>query len=429
MNTRALAAEILVAVIQEGRSLSMTLDPALKNLSLEKDRGFVKALVYGVLRAYWRLDAILNELVLKPIKDERIRMIALLGLHQLRDMRVKPHAAVAETVAATQPSTWAKPLINAVLRNYQRNQAAIEAKIDPVSAAGQAHPKWLWKAISRDWPDAAATIFAANNAQPPMSLRVNLARVSRERLKERLSNRVIEAVSSKVIESALTLEEARAVELIEGFSEGLCSVQDTAAQLACALMALEPKMQVLDLCAAPGGKTAHLLESCSSLARLVAVDVSAERLVRVQENLDRLGLKATLVTGDALRPEGWWDGVAFDRILVDAPCSATGVIRRHPDIKVLRQPGDIANLQAVQLNILEKAWSMLTPGGRLVYATCSILKAENAEVIETFLGKHADASEHSIDAAWGRRLSHGRQILPGEEGMDGFYYAVLVKSH
>lgn len=429
MNTRALAAEILVGVIQEGRSLSMALDPALKNLPHEKDKAFVKALVYGVLRSFWRLDAILNQLVLKQIKDERIRMIALIGLHQLRDMRVKPHAAVAETVAATQPSIWAKPLINAVLRNYQRNQAAIEAKIDPLSATGQAHPRWLWKAISRDWPDAATAIFAANNAQPPMSLRVNLARVTRERFNERLSNRGIEAVSSKVTVSALTLQEARGVELLEGFSEGLCSVQDTAAQLACELMALEPGLQVLDLCAAPGGKTAHLLESCGTLARLVAVDVSAERLVRVQENLDRLGLKATLVAGDALRPEDWWDGVAFDRILVDAPCSATGVIRRHPDIKVLRQPGDIASLKGVQLNILKKAWSMLAPGGRLVYATCSILKAENAEVIEAFLSNQADASEAPIDAEWGRRLSHGRQILPGEEGMDGFYYAVLVKSH
>lgn len=429
MNTRALAADILVEVIQEGRSLSTALDPALKAIPLDKDRAFIKALVYGVLRAYWRLDAILNQLLRKPLKDERIRMIALLGLYQLRDMRVKPHAAVAETVAATQPSTWAKPLINAILRNYQRNQTELEANIDPKSASGQAHPRWLWKAISKDWPDQAAAIFAANNEQPPMTLRVNLGRITLESYRQQLIEMGIPVFQSETTPTALTLEEARPVELLPGFHEGHFSVQDEAAQLACTLLDLSPGLRALDLCAAPGGKTAHLLESCPALQTVVAVDISAERLNRVRDNLDRLGLEATLLEGDAQRPKAWWDGQHFDRILVDAPCSATGVIRRHPDIKILRQPADIQNLKAVQLGILQNAWSMLAPGGRLVYATCSILKMENAEVIEGFLAAFEDAVEVPINADWGHTLTHGRQILPGEYGMDGFYYAVLVKKH
>ena len=428
MSTRALAAEILVQVVHHGSSLNAALEPSLPGLPGSNDRAFVQALCYGVLRWYWRLEKLLTLLTRKPIKDERIHLLALIGLYQLRYMRVKAHAAVSETVAAAGSRAWAKPLLNGILRTYQRDQARLEAACDSDEAAAFAHPRWLAEQFRIDWPDRYRGLLEQNNEPPPLTLRVNRLKQTPEDYLERLSRANIQARPSALCPTALTLEQALSVEAIPGFAAGEVSVQDGAAQFAAALMNLQPGQRVLDLCAAPGGKTAHLLETCPDLGEVVAVDVSAPRLGRVRENLDRLGLDARLIAGDATQARDWWDGRPFDRILVDAPCSGAGVIRRHPDIKLLRQPGDIPQLALNQQRILDAAWTLLAPGGRLLYATCSVLRAENEAAIALFLARHGDAREIPIIADWGHPVRHGRQILTGEEGFDGFYYARLDKA-
>lgn len=427
MNTRALAAEILVEVVRDRTSLSAALEANLPAIPAASDRAFVQALAYGVLRWYWRLDKVLTRLTRKPVKDERVRMLALLGLFQLRYTRVKPHAAVGETVAAAGPSTWAKPLLNGVLRTYQREQDAIEAHIEAYEASAFAHPAWLAERFKMDWPDAYRMLLSENNAPPPLTLRINRLQMSRAECLALMAEQGIAATPSKFSESAVTLDQPIPVEQIPGFGTGAVSVQDAAAQLSAGLLSLAPGQRVLDLCAAPGGKTAHILETCPALGELVAVDQSAERMTRVRDNLDRIGLTATLVTADALALSAWWDGWPFDRILLDAPCSATGVIRRHPDIKVLRQSADLQALAKTQQQMLDRAWTLLAPGGQLVYATCSVIRAENEGNIARFLAEHHDARELPIAANWGVPAAHGRQILTGAGGMDGFYYASLEK--
>ncbi|SMF94140.1 16S rRNA (cytosine967-C5)-methyltransferase [Methylomagnum ishizawai] len=428
MNTRAIAAGILAQVAVEGEFLTSALSAALPQIPKDNDRAFVQALCYGVARWYWRLDRILALLTHKPIKDAEVRMLALLGLYQLKYTRVKPHAAVAETVAAVGPKVWAKPLLNGVLRNYQREQDRLEAEADTDESAALAHPGWLIRQLRKDWPAHYADTLHHNNAAPPLALRVNLARNSREAYLERLAEAGIAAVAAAVGAGAIIVETPVPVEKLPGFAEGAVSVQDVAAQLAAPLLGLAAGQRVLDVCAAPGGKTAHLLEARPDLAEVVAIDISSERLTRVHGNLQRLGLAATVLVGDATQPESWWDGRRFDRILVDAPCSATGVIRRHPDIKLLRRATDIAELAAAQARILEAMWPLLAPGGRLLYATCSVLKRENEQRIAAFLDAHPEARERPIMADWGIPARHGRQILAGQNGMDGFYYALLERA-
>jgi 16S rRNA (cytosine967-C5)-methyltransferase len=427
LNTRAIAAEILVQVVGEGKILNLALDSVLPNLPRDKDRAFVQALCYGVLRWYFRLDRILAALTRKPIKDLDVRMLALLGLYQLRSMRVKPHAAVAETVAAAGARSWAKPLLNGVLRSYQREQARLEAEADANEGTATAHPDWLVGMLKKDWPDDYAELLRRNNDAPPLVLRVNRRRQSRDAYLAVLAEAGISAGSWGIAADAVIVETPVPVERLPGFAEGRVSVQDTAAQLAAPLLDLQPGQRVLDVCAAPGGKTLHILESCLGLQELVAVDIAPERTARIRDNLERAGLAATLITADATRPDTWWDGRPFDRILLDAPCSATGVIRRHPDIKVLRQPSDIHELVELQRGILEAAWTLLGAGGQLLYATCSVLRRENERRIGEFLAAHPEARELSIEAGWGRAVSHGRQILAGDSGMDGFFYARLEK--
>lgn len=427
MNTRALAATILAQVVDEGTFLTFALDAALPRIPQDADRAFVQALCYGTLRWYWRLDRILAALTRKPLKDTEIRMLALLGLYQLSYMRVKPHAAVSETVAAVGPKAWAKPLLNGVLRTYQRERANLDAMVDSHETSASAHPEWLVGMFRKNWPERYANLLAQNNLPPPLALRVNLSRVTREDYLVGLAEAGLRAAPSEVAASAVLLDSPVPVNKLPGFAEGLVSVQDTAAQLAAPLLELAPGQRVLDLCAAPGGKTAHILESCPGLREVVAVDIAAERCARINENLDRAGLAATVLAADATQPGAWWDGRPFERILVDAPCSATGVIRRHPDIKVLRQPEDIAELAATQQRILDAAWPLLAPGGQLLYATCSVLRRENEQRVGEFLAGHPEARELAIEAEWGLPAAHGRQILTGEAGMDGFYYARLAK--
>jgi 16S rRNA (cytosine967-C5)-methyltransferase len=427
VNTRLIAARVLSNVLQEGKSLTAALESALQAVESGKDRAFIQALSYGVCRHYHRLDFILSELLDKPLKDLNVKALALAGLYQLKYMRVKPHAAVSETVLAARKKPWAKALINALLRSYLREQDSLEQKADNVQYAAVSHPDWLIKQIEQDWPQQAQQILLENNQQPPMALRINLVRISQDQYLQQLSEQGIEAVAVSFCPSAIILDKPVAVDLLPGFTDGLVSVQDTAAQLAAGLLEVQAGHRVLDVCAAPGGKAAHILEHQPQLKELVAVDVDESRMQRVSDNLQRLKLSAKLVVGDASKPQDWWDSQLFDRILLDAPCSALGVIRRHPDIKLLRRAEDIKPLQALQKNILHAVWPLLAPGGVLLYVTCSILKQENEQQIDAFLTEHSDAAELPIDAAWGFAGSHGRQIMTGESAMDGFYYARIRK--
>lgn len=428
MNTRWVAAHVIAKVLQEGQSLTVALDNAFKTIESSQDKAFIQALCYGVCRYYHRLDFILNMLIDKPLKAVEAKVLLLIGLYQLNFMRVKPHAAVSETVQAARSLPWAKGLINAVLRNYLRQQDDLEHQADKVKTAVFSHPGWLIEQLDKDWPEQANAILSENNLPPPMTLRVNLSKKSRQDYLQHLHDQGLSAQPLNVCPAGLILDKPVPVELLPGFAEGWISVQDGAAQLAAELLDVRPGQRVLDVCAAPGGKTAHILEIQPDLQELIAVDIDENRMRRIQENLQRLSLNAVLVTGDAAKPETWWNGKLFDRILLDAPCSATGVIRRHPDIKILRRAEDIAVLAAMQLNILNAIWPLLAKGGLLLYATCSVLKQENDQQIQHFLSAHDDAKELPLtDAGWGMNSGCGRQILTGEASMDGFYYARIVK--
>jgi len=428
---RAAAVQALVAVIRQGRSLTSALPAAQAPLVEARDRALVQALAYGVLRWYVRLDAILTRLVTRPLraKDSDVRCALLLGLYEVIYQRTPDHAAVSEAVALAGRlgKPWARGLINGVLRGFLREREAIAAAVDTEPAARLAHPPWLLDALRADWPQDWESIATANNAAPPMTLRVNARRGSREDYLDRLREAGLSARPAPHAAMGLTLDEPCPVERLPGFAEGEVSVQDAAAQLAAELLDARGGERVLDACAAPGGKSAHILERRADLAELVAVDIDAERLAQVEQSLSRLGLSATLRAGDAAEPQGWWDGRPFDRILLDAPCSASGVIRRHPDIKVLRRPADLDALVARQRCIIKGVWSMLRPGGMLVYATCSVLRRENSEQVRRFASQQADATPVAMAAAWGHATDAGRQVLPGEDGMDGFFYARLQK--
>lgn len=428
MNLRLIAAKVLARVVVDGQSLTAALEEALQNIESAQDRSLVQALCYGVCRQYHRLDFILAQLLDKPLKDIHIRLLILVGLYQLGFMRIKTHAAVSETVNAAGRKPWAKGLINALLRRYIRERDQFEKAADENPAARLSHPEWLIEKIRHDWPVQADRCLHENNQPPPFALRVNLARISREAYCDLLTEQSITAESIGFCASALILDKPVPVEMLPGFAEGLVSVQDAAAQLAAGLLDVQPGQRVLDLCAAPGGKTAHILEMQPQLKEMVAIDVDGNRMRRVEDNMQRLRLSARTVVGDASRPEDWWDGQGFDRILVDAPCSALGVIRRHPDIKLLRRAEDIEPLRAQQGAILNAAWRMLASGGCLLYATCSVLKEENEQQVLKFMADHADASELPIAAEWGVTGAAGRQILTGDSTMDGFYYALLRKA-
>ncbi|QKT03493.1 16S rRNA (cytosine(967)-C(5))-methyltransferase RsmB [Ectothiorhodospiraceae bacterium 2226] len=425
---RAAAATCLAEVLAQGRSLSAALPPQLAKLA-PAQRALAQELAYGTLRYRPRLAPALARLLRRPLKrrDADVEALMLAGLYQLTYMRVPAHAAVAETVSATAAlgKDWARGVVNAVLRRYGREQEALLAEVDRDPAARWAHPRWLVQALREAWPQQWEAICAANNAHPPMTLRVNARRGTREDYLARLAAAGIEARPGAHAPEAIVLAAPLGVEALPGFAAGDVSVQDAAAQLAAHVLAPAPGERVLDACAAPGGKTAHLLERCPDIA-LTAVDVDAERLARLRENLTRLGLEAHLVAGDAADPT-WWDGRPYDRILLDAPCSASGVIRRHPDIKTLRRPEDLPALAAQQAKLLEGLWPLLRPGGMLVYATCSVLPVENAEQVARFLAQHPEARPLPLDAAWGAPAGAGRQILPGADSMDGFYYARLCK--
>ena len=431
MNTRALAAQVVTDVFVEGASLTDALVEHQKNLSNEKDQALLQELCFGVVRWWWRFDAVLNQLMDKPFKpkDRDLKHLAMVGLYQLADLRIPDHAAVAETVNACGDlkKQWAKKLLNALLRNYQRKSPSITGALSDDPKYQYSHPQWLIELIRKSWPDHWQQIVEANNQKPPMVLRVNRLKQSREQYKEALAAIGASAREFPFCEAGLILEKPLSVDQLPGFVDGRVSVQDGAAQLAAGLLGLCDAARVLDVCAAPGGKAAHMLETAPGIERLTALDIDRLRLNKVAETMQRLGLVATLVEGDAQQPQDWWDKQLFDHILLDAPCSASGVIRRHPDIKQLRRASDIPRLVSLQAHILNAVWPLLGSGGMLLYATCSILPEENDLQIGKFLESHSDVTLTTIEHEWGIQQQFGRQILPGQHDMDGFYYACLQK--
>ncbi len=426
---REAACRALQQVTGEGRSLSQAV-PELAQLVEPRERALLQELCYGTLRWLPRLEWYIALLLDKPLKtkDREVQALLLLGLYQLAFLEIAAHAAVSETVAvaARFHKPWAKGLVNAILRRFQRERTTLEERAARDEVAQSAHPRWLLQLLQRAWPTQWREITAANNQRPPMTLRVNRRHQSRDSYLAELQALGIAAEPSPHAPEALTLALPIGVEQLPGFNDGHLSVQDAAAQLAAHLVDAKPGQRVLDACAAPGGKTGHLLELYEGIA-LLAIDQEPMRLARVAENLQRLRLNAQLLAADAGDPASWWDGEPFARILLDAPCSATGVIRRHPDIKTLRRPEDIEQLVAQQRRLLAALWPLLAPGGMLVYATCSVLPDENQHQISAFLAQTPDARELPIDSTWGEAVTAGRQILPGRDGMDGFYYACLVK--
>lgn len=429
MNARAAAARVAKRVLHDRRFLDGALDELRDEHSGDmRSWALVQELSYGTLRWYHQLAGIAALLLDRPLKskDADVHALLLIGLYQLRHMRVAEHAAVDATVAAADAlrKPWAKGLINACLRASLRDSGRIQRVLAASEEMRYSHPGWLIAAVRQDYPHDWQRILDANNQRPPMTLRINTVRISRADYGNLLINHGLVADAHPEIDSALVLREPVPVERLPGFQDGLVSVQDAAAQLAAVWLDAQPNERVLDACAAPGGKTAHILERSPTLAALTAIDQDPDRLERVRATLLRLGLSARLIVGDAAEPGQWWDGQPYDRILVDAPCSGTGVIRRHPDIKARRQVGDLPKLLRTQAGILDGVWPCLAPGGKLLYATCSILVDENERQIQGFLTRHPDA----VAQAWDEKAKAiGRQILPGEKGMDGFYYACVRK--
>lgn len=430
MNPRLAAARALTAVLSGKASLGSSLPPQLDKVE-HHDRALAQDLAFGAARWQPRLQLLADKLLEKPFKaaDKDVEALLLIGLYQLLHSRIPEHAAIGETVgcAGALKKPWAKGLLNAVLRRAQREHEAIFAELDRDPVLHSAHPRWLQKQLKAFWPEHWQAICAANNAHPPLILRVNRRHGSRDAYLSELRDAGIDAEPCTFSRDGVRLLQPCDVTTLPGFKEGRVSVQDEAAQLAADLLELAPGQRVLDACAAPGGKTCHLLEVEPGLGEVVAVDLEAKRLARVRENLDRLHLEATLIAADGRATGAWWDGQPFQRILLDAPCSATGVIRRHPDIKLTRKPEDIPALAQLQGELLDALWPTLAPGGILLYATCSVLPTENSETIAAFLARTPDAQEVAIAGEFGLQPAHGRQLLPQLDGHDGFYYAKLFK--
>ena len=410
MSVQASAAKIIAEILFQGKSLSV----------YNFDSAILQEMTYGTLRYYHQLDAIFKLLQRNKTDDldPIIHALILIGLYQLMHLSAPDYAVINETVAATKilQKPWATAFVNAILRNFTRQKAQILPKINIDLTAEYSHPLWFTKTIRQAYPAAWKKILAENNKRPPMHLRVNLTKISRDDYLRQLLAAGIDATKPDKINSTITLVKPCDVAKLPGFATGLVSVQDLSAQLAATLLKLAPGQKVLDACSAPGGKTAHILEIEPKLAKLVACDIDNIRLAKVKGNLDRLGLSCELVCGDAAKPQDWWNNEKFERILLDAPCSGTGVIRRHPDIKILRQYPDIHNLAKQQLRLLNALWPLLANNGLLVYATCSIMPEENGMVIKGFLNEHPEA-----------KLNSSEQIFPQENAGDGFYYAILTK--
>jgi 16S rRNA (cytosine967-C5)-methyltransferase len=432
-NLRALAARCAFAVVDKGRSLADELPQQIAKIDL-KDKGLLQELCYGVLRHLPELEHDVRDFIKKPFtgKQRVGHFLLLVGIYQIKYTRIPDHAAFNETVSACKPlkCEHLKGVINGVLRNFQRQQTQRTENNTPLdtsnlpAAVAYNHPSWFIKKLQSGYPNNWQDILTANMQRPPMWLRVNALHHNLDEYLLLLTKANIDHAYIDQASSAIRLVEAVDVNKLPGFQLGWVSIQDGAAQQAARILNCQPNDNVLDCCAAPGGKTCHILEYSPKIKAMTAIDIEASRLERVEENLHRLNLTAQVIAGDAATPEKWWDGELFDRILLDAPCSGTGVIRRHPDIKWLRKSQDITVLTELQQDILKNVWSLLKPGGTLLYATCSVLSEENSEQVQRFVNENSDAehvsiSQNSDDIGW--------QILPDEHSMDGFYYAKLIK--
>jgi len=430
---RAVAAEVIDAVVHGGTSLDVALaehEPRVAAI----DRSLLRMLCYGCLREHWRLADWIARLVPKPLRhrDRVINALLAVGLFQIVEMRVPDHAVVSETVAAARRLRRPKlaGLVNACLRRFLRDDLAATA------AAGDEalwnHPAWIIERLRHDWPDDWQSILVAGNERAPMWLRANGRHNSAQAYRQRLQADGFEAELLPALPDAVRLLAPLPVEDLPGFEPGDVSVQDGAAQIAARWLLMRDRLRVLDACAAPGGKSGHLLELGREPMSLLCIDSDELRLQKIGENLARLGAAATIRAADASNPQDWWDGRPFDGILLDAPCSASGVIRRHPDIKLLRRDSDVGRLAALQSALLSALWPTLAPGGTLLYVTCSVFAAENDAVTGDFLRNHSDAFENDLlpnnnihDLM--RKKSCGYQVLPGTAALDGFYYAALEK--
>ena len=440
INSRAYATEVLIKIIQDKIYLADALSQTLPQQLSTADRAFIHELCYGVARWYFQIEALLKILLKNPMKeqDQDIFLLLMLGIYQILYTRVPSYAAVSETVNAVHyfKKPWAKALVNGVLRRFLRERDSLIASIKKDSAAFYSHPRWLVKKLKNAWPDRFEAILDANNQRPPFSIRVNQQKISVENYLELLNQQNIEASRAPTTSTGIVLAQAIDVMTLPHFSQGYVSIQDLAAQLAGYLLDPQPGERILDACAAPGGKTTHLLEITPNLSDLVAIDINEERLKKIQQNLTRLNLTARLLQGDATQVDSFWDGKLFDKILLDVPCSATGVIRRHPDIKLLREPNEIALLAKQQYQMLDQLWPLLKPGGVLLYVTCSILPDENSEIIKTFIQDHKSDTVllpiSEQETTLGMDTGFGRQLFPGNSdpahaNSDGFFYARLKK--
>ncbi len=433
-NARAITAELLAQVLPLDRKNTQpkSLSELLPQLSeQDKDQGLVQELCFGVCRWFTRLDKLAAPLVRQPFKDRDADLHALLliGLYQMLYLRIPDHAAIAETVEAARQlkKEWAVKVINGMLRTAQREKAQLEKQLPDSLALQHAHPQWLVDALTAAWPEQTVAILKANNLPGPLCLRVNALRCDRDTYLRLLKEAGIGAHPGDLASSAIYLDQAVGVQQLPHFADGWVSVQDEAAQLSAFLLNPQPGERVLDACAAPGGKACHLREHQPDIGELIALDADAKRLQRVEQNLERLQLQASVVHATLEEYASHYQGEKFDRILLDAPCSATGVIRRHPDIKWLRKRSDIGKLAATQQRLLEMAFSLLRPGGTLLYATCSVLPQENTRVVHGFLKQQKQAVEDLILAPWGQASESGRQLLPQQNGHDGFYYARIKR--
>ena len=429
MNAREISLSVLTEVVVKKRHLDDVLARTLNEVGDKREIRLARELCYGVMRWYEQLMFINDYLINKPVKEVQLKLIIMTGLYQLKFLRIPDHAAISESVDLTKRMgmSWAGKFVNAVLRRYQREKDLIETEIHKLPIAKYSHPEWMINKFSQQWPQHWQSILESNNSHPPMHLRLNLQWLNRQDYSSLLNEKGIAHQILDMSASSISLLNPVDVVDIPGFSQGHVTVQDAAAQLAAPLLDLGPGQRILDACAAPGGKTGHILEIVGDSAEVVAIEIDKHRLELLNNSLNRLNRHANTILADVSRTSEWWDGRPFDRILLDAPCSASGVIRRHPDIKYLRSPEQLGSFRNKQYKMLTALWPLLTPGGRLVYCTCSMFFEESDECIDEFFREHDDVNILPVNADWGESSSFGRFTIPGHDKSDGFYYSVMSK--
>ena len=428
IDPRTVVVELVQQVIDAGTPLDAGFQRAQYSIP-ETRRSWARDLAYGTVRWFWRLEDYASQLLSKPVKraDRSILFLIIVALYEIEHQSTPAYAVVSESVNTIKRSArpWAAGLVNAVLREFLRQQ--VRLRESPTSAtAASAHPVWLRDMIFSVYPDYAPLIIETGNSRPPMVLRIDTGRIDRDDYLQQLHHAGYTGHASPRSQWGVVLPQWARLTDLPGFESGLVSVQDDGAQLTPIALELKPGLRILDACAAPGGKAGHILET-EPQTELVALDVDPARVRRIHENLERLGRHATITTDDARNSDNWWDGRKFDRILLDAPCSGTGVIRRHPDIKHHRRATDIDQFTRLQRQLLTATWELLNFGGIMVYVTCSLIPEENERQIRSFMDDHSDARENDLGPQFGGKRSVGRQLLPGIHDTDGFYYASLSR--